>query len=185
MTTGVAVTVTPLRDDGETINRDAACPLFDFYAGSSLKGILRLGTTGERLLLLLVGRREIAERPRELGAGRLLLAIQCRAWAASVIGETDKPPLRLQLLGRHARRVQPYTSFANRAHAVRAVQELFPCQAAVKQVLGTRNVPVRHDVRGQLRTLTAEEGQRLERVLGELPQEAKPSAVGRASHVIF
>jgi dihydrodipicolinate synthase/N-acetylneuraminate lyase len=47
----------------------------------------------------------------------------------------------------------------------RAFLERFPFQAALKTVIGLRGVPMRGDVRGPLRSLTAEETSEIEQWL--------------------
>jgi len=256
----LAAAVTPLRDDGATLDEEAFRPYLDFLAAGGLDGILALGTTGEGILLSAAERRRAAELFLE---GPLPVIVHCGAQttaetaalaehaAASgaggvaVIGPPyyaldddallahfaaaaracDPLPfyiyefkarsgyavpvsvierLRdevsnlagLKVSDRPLEAVQPYlvegldvfvgaeellpvsgsagtvsglaSVFPERVVALDGVGELraaldrFPFQAAAKFVLGRRGVPVREDVRGPLRTLTAGEKRELD-----------------------
>ena len=57
----LAAAVTPLRDAGKRLDKDAFAPLLEFYGASGLDGLLVLGTTGEGILLEPGERRRAAE----------------------------------------------------------------------------------------------------------------------------
>jgi len=75
----LAAAVTPLRDDGESIDEGAIGPLVDFLAGGGVDGILALGTTGEGIMLDSDERSRVLERVIEASAGRLRIAAHCGA----------------------------------------------------------------------------------------------------------
>jgi dihydrodipicolinate synthase/N-acetylneuraminate lyase len=74
----LAAAVTPLRDRGRALDEDALAPLFGFYRGSGIDGILILGTTGEGILLAAEERRRLAELAVEQAVG-LRLIVHCGA----------------------------------------------------------------------------------------------------------
>ena len=65
---------------------------------------------------------------------------------------------------------------ADRCGAVRDRLQAFPFHAALKRLLAYRGVPIREDVRGPLRTLTADEGKLLAAELPSLVQETHAAA---------
>ena len=75
----LAAAVTPLRDEGDTLDVDAFAPLVDFLADGGVDGVFALGTTGEGLLLSLDERRRAAELFAEARGDRLQLAVHCGA----------------------------------------------------------------------------------------------------------
>jgi dihydrodipicolinate synthase/N-acetylneuraminate lyase len=75
----IAAAVTPLRDGGAALDEDAFGPLYDFYAGSGLDGVLALGTTGEGILLSPTERRRGAALATEAAAGRIKVLIHAGA----------------------------------------------------------------------------------------------------------
>jgi dihydrodipicolinate synthase/N-acetylneuraminate lyase len=78
----IAAAVTPLRDDGATVDEDAVGPLCSFLADGGLGGVLALGTTGEGISLALEERRRVAERFLE-ASGSLQVAVHCGAQTTS------------------------------------------------------------------------------------------------------
>ena len=72
----LAAAVTPLRDDGATLDEEAFRPYLDFLAAGGLDGILALGTTGEGILLSAAERRRAAELFLE---GPLPVIVHCGA----------------------------------------------------------------------------------------------------------
>jgi dihydrodipicolinate synthase/N-acetylneuraminate lyase len=75
----LAAAVTPLRDDGRSLDEDAFGEVADFLAGNGMDGILALGTTGEGILLDGEERRRAARLYLEASAGRLDVAVHCGA----------------------------------------------------------------------------------------------------------
>jgi dihydrodipicolinate synthase/N-acetylneuraminate lyase len=75
----LAAALTPLRDDGASLDEEAFAPYLDFLAAGGLDGILALGTTGEGILLSVEERRRAAELFLEAAAGRLQVAAHCGA----------------------------------------------------------------------------------------------------------
>jgi dihydrodipicolinate synthase/N-acetylneuraminate lyase len=57
----LAAAVTPLQDEGRSLDEDAFGPLLDFLQAGGLDGILALGTTGEGFLLAANERKSVAE----------------------------------------------------------------------------------------------------------------------------
>jgi dihydrodipicolinate synthase/N-acetylneuraminate lyase len=75
----LAAALTPLRDDGASLDEEAFAPYLDFLAAGGLDGILALGTTGEGILLSVEERRRATELLLEAAAGRLQVAAHCGA----------------------------------------------------------------------------------------------------------
>jgi dihydrodipicolinate synthase/N-acetylneuraminate lyase len=75
----IAAAVTPLRDEGRTLDEDAVAPYLDFLAAGGVDGILPLGTTGEGILLSVDERRRVAELFVSAAAGRLQVAVHVGA----------------------------------------------------------------------------------------------------------
>lgn len=75
----LAAAVTPLRDEGASLDEDAIGPLVGFLEGGGLDGILALGTTGEGIMLSTDERRRAAARFVEAGGDRLAVAVHCGA----------------------------------------------------------------------------------------------------------
>ena len=75
----LAAAVTPLRDEGATVDDSAFPALVDFFADNGLDGIFALGTTGEGLLLSVEERRRAAALFLEASAGRLAVVVHCGA----------------------------------------------------------------------------------------------------------
>jgi len=75
----LAAAITPLRDDGESLDDDAFAPYLDFLAEGGLDGILALGTTGEGILLSRDERQRAAALFIEASQGRLQVAVHCGA----------------------------------------------------------------------------------------------------------
>ena len=75
----LAAAITPLRDDGESLDEDAFAPYLDFLAEGGLDGILALGTTGEGILLSREERQRAAALFIEASEGRLQVAVHCGA----------------------------------------------------------------------------------------------------------
>ena len=75
----LAAAITPLRDDGESLDDDAFAPYLDFLAEGGLDGILALGTTGEGILLPRDERQRAAALFIEASQGRLQVAVHCGA----------------------------------------------------------------------------------------------------------
>jgi dihydrodipicolinate synthase/N-acetylneuraminate lyase len=75
----LAAALTPLRDDGASLDEEAFAPYLDFLAAGGLDGILALGTTGEGILLSVEERRRATELFLEAAAGRLQVAAHCGA----------------------------------------------------------------------------------------------------------
>lgn len=71
--------MTPLRDDGASLDEDAFGPLVEFLVASGLDGILAMGTTGEGIMLEPDERRRVAELFVETVGGRLAVAVHCGA----------------------------------------------------------------------------------------------------------
>src|SRR5271155_5623331 len=74
-----AAALTPLRDGGGALDRDAVDPYVAFLAQGGVDGVFVAGTTGEGILLSLAERRELAALFVEAAAGRLAVAIHCGA----------------------------------------------------------------------------------------------------------
>ncbi|HYA00607.1 MAG TPA: dihydrodipicolinate synthase family protein [Candidatus Binatia bacterium] len=75
----LAAAVTPLTTAGAAIDERGIESLVDFYARSSLDGLLAMGTTGEGILLSTAERRIAAERFLKSADGRLAVAVHCGA----------------------------------------------------------------------------------------------------------
>jgi dihydrodipicolinate synthase/N-acetylneuraminate lyase len=75
----LAASVTPLRDNGATIDDDAFGPLCDFYVDSGLDGVLALGTAGEGILLRVEERRQVADLFLQAADNRFQVAVHCGA----------------------------------------------------------------------------------------------------------
>jgi dihydrodipicolinate synthase/N-acetylneuraminate lyase len=73
----LAAAVTPLRDDGASLDEDAIRPYLEFLEAGGLDGILALGTTGEGILLSAAERRRAAEL--FLDDGPLPVIVHCGA----------------------------------------------------------------------------------------------------------
>lgn len=74
----VVATVTPLRDDGATLDEEAIWPLVRFYAEHGVDGAFACGTTGEGILLSLDERRRAATLFRAALTSDLLI-VHCGA----------------------------------------------------------------------------------------------------------
>jgi dihydrodipicolinate synthase/N-acetylneuraminate lyase len=79
ITGALAAALTPLRDDGASLDEDAFGPYVDFLAKGGLDGVLVLGTTGEGILLSVDERRRATELFVAAAAGRLQVAAHCGA----------------------------------------------------------------------------------------------------------
>ena len=75
----LAASVTPLRDQGSTLDDDAFGPLCDFFVGAGLDGVLALGTAGEGILLRVDERRRAADLFLQAADNRLQIAVHCGA----------------------------------------------------------------------------------------------------------
>jgi dihydrodipicolinate synthase/N-acetylneuraminate lyase len=75
----LAAALTPLRDDGASLDEGAFGPYLDFLAAGGLDGILALGTTGEGILLSAAERKRAAELFIEAAGERLDVAVHCGA----------------------------------------------------------------------------------------------------------
>jgi dihydrodipicolinate synthase/N-acetylneuraminate lyase len=75
----LAAAVTPLREEGESLDEDAFESYLDYLAAGGLDGILALGTTGEGILLSTEERRRAAELFVEAAGDRLQVAVHCGA----------------------------------------------------------------------------------------------------------
>jgi dihydrodipicolinate synthase/N-acetylneuraminate lyase len=75
----LAAAVTPLREEGASLDEDAFGPLADFLAAGGLNGILAMGTTGEGILLSVAERKRVADLFLAACGGRLDVAVHCGA----------------------------------------------------------------------------------------------------------
>ena len=75
----LAAALTPLRNDGTSLDEDTFGPYLDFLADGGLDGILALGTTGEGILLSVEERRRATELFLGAAGGRLQVAAHCGA----------------------------------------------------------------------------------------------------------
>jgi dihydrodipicolinate synthase/N-acetylneuraminate lyase len=75
----IAAAVTPLRDEGSTLDEDAVAPYVDFLAAGGIDGILPLGTTGEGIVLTVDERRRVAELFVTAAQGRFQVAVHAGA----------------------------------------------------------------------------------------------------------
>jgi dihydrodipicolinate synthase/N-acetylneuraminate lyase len=75
----LAASVTPLRDNGASLDDEAFGPLVDFYVAAGLDGLLALGTAGEGILLSVDERRRAADVFLQAADSRLDVAMQCGA----------------------------------------------------------------------------------------------------------
>jgi dihydrodipicolinate synthase/N-acetylneuraminate lyase len=66
----LAAALTPLDDEGRTLDLDAVTPLVDFYVRSGMAGLFVAGTTGESYLLSLAERTRLVEGFVAAAAGR-------------------------------------------------------------------------------------------------------------------
>jgi dihydrodipicolinate synthase/N-acetylneuraminate lyase len=74
----IAAAVTPLAEDGATIDEDAFASYLTFLSAHGVDGVLALGTTGEGVLFDVAERRRIAELFLD-HRGELLVAVHCGA----------------------------------------------------------------------------------------------------------
>ncbi|HET6944274.1 MAG TPA: dihydrodipicolinate synthase family protein [Gaiellaceae bacterium] len=74
----IAAAVTPLAEDGATIDEDAFASYLTFLSAHGVDGVLALGTTGEGVLFDVAERTRIAELFLE-HRGELLVAVHCGA----------------------------------------------------------------------------------------------------------
>ncbi len=78
--TGVlAASLTPLSNDGESIDDGAVGALCDFYAAAGLDGVLAMGTTGEGVLFDVRERRHLIDLFVGAGKRRLKVVAHCGA----------------------------------------------------------------------------------------------------------
>ncbi|HXV58353.1 MAG TPA: dihydrodipicolinate synthase family protein [Gaiellaceae bacterium] len=75
----LAAAVTPLREEGETLDEEGFEPLAAFLAAGGLNGILALGTTGEGILLSVAERKRVTDLFLSACRGRLDVAVHCGA----------------------------------------------------------------------------------------------------------
>jgi dihydrodipicolinate synthase/N-acetylneuraminate lyase len=75
----VPAAVTPLRDDGSSIDADVIAPYLDFLIDHGATGVLAMGTTGEGILLGLDERRAVMEAFVAGARGRIPVAVHCGA----------------------------------------------------------------------------------------------------------
>jgi dihydrodipicolinate synthase/N-acetylneuraminate lyase len=75
----LAAALTPLRNDGTSLDEDAFGPYLDFLAEGGLDGILALGTTGEGILLSVEERRRATELFLAAAGDRLQVVAHCGA----------------------------------------------------------------------------------------------------------
>jgi dihydrodipicolinate synthase/N-acetylneuraminate lyase len=75
----LAAALTPLREDGASLDEEAFGPYLDFLADGGLDGILALGTTGEGILLSAAERKQAAELFIRAAGNRLDVAVHCGA----------------------------------------------------------------------------------------------------------
>jgi 4-hydroxy-tetrahydrodipicolinate synthase len=72
----IAAALTPLRDDGASLDEAAVGPYLEFLAHGGIDGILALGTTGEGILLSLLERKTVLSR---YASGPLPVLAHCGA----------------------------------------------------------------------------------------------------------
>lgn len=75
----LAAALTPLRDEGATLDEGAFAPYLAFLADGGLDGLLALGTTGEGILLSVEERKRATELFLAAADGRLQVAVHCGA----------------------------------------------------------------------------------------------------------
>jgi dihydrodipicolinate synthase/N-acetylneuraminate lyase len=75
----IAAAVTPLRDDGRSLDEEAVAPYVDYLARGGVDGMLLLGTTGEGILLAPDERRRVAQLFVAAADGRLQVAVHAGA----------------------------------------------------------------------------------------------------------
>jgi dihydrodipicolinate synthase/N-acetylneuraminate lyase len=75
----IAAAFTPLQDGGSAVDANSIERYVDFLEAGGVDGILALGSAGEGILLDRAEREFVAERYREVTAGRLSLAIHAGA----------------------------------------------------------------------------------------------------------
>jgi dihydrodipicolinate synthase/N-acetylneuraminate lyase len=80
----VAAAVTPLADDGETLDEDGFDALVAFLASGGVDGLLALGTTGEGILLSAAERRRAAELFVAARPAGFAIAVHCGAQTTRV-----------------------------------------------------------------------------------------------------
>jgi dihydrodipicolinate synthase/N-acetylneuraminate lyase len=69
----LSASVTPLRDGGSRVDEAAIEPLARFLVDGGVDGIFALGTTGEGVLLTMEERKTVAQRFRDVRAGKLIV----------------------------------------------------------------------------------------------------------------
>jgi N-acetylneuraminate lyase len=82
-----AASITPLRDDGGSLDDDAFEPLVNFLAAAGLDGLLACGTTGEGILLAADERRRALELFVEAADGRIRVMAHCGAQTTAETSE--------------------------------------------------------------------------------------------------
>jgi dihydrodipicolinate synthase/N-acetylneuraminate lyase len=75
----IAAAVTPLRDDGRSLDEEAVAPYVDYLTRGGVDGMLPLGTTGEGILLAPDERRRVAQLFVAAADGRLQVAVHAGA----------------------------------------------------------------------------------------------------------
>jgi dihydrodipicolinate synthase/N-acetylneuraminate lyase len=75
----LAASVTPLADDGASLDEAGFGPVTDFLVAGGLDGLLALGTNGEGILLSVAERKRAAELFVEAAGGRLKVAVHAGA----------------------------------------------------------------------------------------------------------
>ena len=75
----LAAAVTPLRDEGETLDEGAFAQYVEYLTAGGLDGIFVLGTTGEGILLRLEERRRAAELFVDAAGDGFQVAVHCGA----------------------------------------------------------------------------------------------------------
>jgi dihydrodipicolinate synthase/N-acetylneuraminate lyase len=79
LTGALAAAVTPLREEGQSLDEPAFAPLVEFLARGGLDGILAMGTTGEGMLLSVSERRRAAELFIATRSPGFAVAVHCGA----------------------------------------------------------------------------------------------------------
>lgn len=75
----VPAAITPLSEDGKTLDAAAIAPYLDFLIDHGATGVLAMGTTGEGILLDADERRTVMERYVEAADGRIPIAVHAGA----------------------------------------------------------------------------------------------------------
>jgi dihydrodipicolinate synthase/N-acetylneuraminate lyase len=149
----IAAALTPLRDEGASLDEDAFGPYVEFLVAAGLDGLLAFGTNGEAVLLSQSERRRGLELFIAAAGSRLLVAAHCGAQTTS-----ETVALAAHAAGAGADAVAaigpPYFKLdpeAQRRHLVAAANACDPVPFYVYEFAATAGYPFDLEMLGRLR----------------------------------